>query len=304
MYIRLLKRIQLTNILRSNFRCVQEKSINTNSPIGYCASKLSVQNCNCLDNDDENVFIWNTVNGQLILSIEMPDFRSYLLDFRLALNSHGYTSAETPFNELLGINGMSISTDTYAVYTAYANILAHMLGVGGCSDPVALINLNALVVFPTELATLNCYLSVKSPLGCLAYVKNIYVLVQEMTAISVILDGYAHWNAGFTFLDSLYPSKTKSNYIISHLIGNKGFLPLIGDAVRCLATSLYGPDGGDLLIEILTTVAVNDNVANVGLSALYKEPANCCYEIESVVINPNLNSRNRADISTFDFENV
>lgn len=240
------------------------------------------------------------------MAIEMPDFRKYLLEFRSVLTSHGLSTAEFPFNEILGINGLSISKSSYEVYASFGNIFARMLGIGGCSDAVALLNLNALLLYAWELTTLNCYLSVNTPLGCLANIKNIHVLVQEIAKTSVLLDGYAHWYNGFNFMDALHPSKTKSNYIISHLIGAKDLIALVSGAVDCLVKSLYGADGGELLVDMLFAVALNNNLEYVGLSVLYNKPTQCCFESDwkKPVVKNIFDSGNRPVFSVYDFENV
>lgn len=115
--------------------------------------------------------------------------QSARLSWLFALSSRGSTSAESTFNEMLGINGLSISKVSYEVYANFGNIIARLLSIGGCSDAVALLNLNACVLYATELSTLNCYLSVNTPLGCLANLKNVHVLVQEVTKYSTIFDG-------------------------------------------------------------------------------------------------------------------
>lgn len=54
----------------------------------------------------------------------------------------------------------------------------------------------------------------------------------------------------------------------------------ISGAVSCLVQSLFGHISGQLLVDILSALALNNIVDNVGLNVLYNKPTQCCHESE------------------------
>lgn len=182
--------------------------------------------------------------------------------FVALLAEHRLPGAETLFNQLLGINAAPLSEPAVDAFLRIGRRLAELYGVGSQHRPTVLINLNAMLVYRTDLSRRAFALDGRSPLGHLADMDERTELVAAIAAGSVLLDAYAYWDRVFIFTDAQFGYRTAGGRPVSHLLGDKRMLADLGGPIAGLV------DGGlpgageqfELLAGLLTDVALDDEM--------------------------------------------
>lgn len=250
------------------YSCSTSETPDRHSPIGQAAANLAVRGCHRCPSDadepcaNETTTVWNRNTGRLLLAMQRDQVDTLVDGFVELLAEHRLPGAETVFNQLLGVNAVPLSEPVIDVFLRIGLRLAELYGVGRQHQPTVLINLNAMLVYRTDLSRRAFALDGSSPLEHLADMYERTELVGAIAAGSVLLEAYAYWDRVFIFTDAEFGYRTASGRPVSHLLGDKRMMADLWRPIDRLVTGgLAGEaDEYELLAELMTDVALDDEM--------------------------------------------
>lgn len=197
-----------------------------------------------------------------MLAVHQSEVDNIVSEFLVTLEVFSFRSADAVFEQLLGIQGTTLSEQVIDVYLLVGQRLAQLYGIGAENPPKILINLNAMIVYRADMPR-NAFAvgADTSPLRHLVDVDDLTTLIEKIASGSLLLEAYAFWDRVFIVTDAEFEYRTALGKRVSHLLGDKR---IINELWRPVADLVDAENDEDELFELLENlmgdVAVDDTM--------------------------------------------